>query len=165
VMHRVNRSFENFFRRVKSKETKAGFPRFKGDGWYDSFQYRQYGNGAKFDTQGRLALSKIGAVRICKDRLMMGTPKTCTIIRRANGWYACIACDTEPEPLPKTGKNVGIDVGLESFATLSNGEAISNPRLLRRAERQLKTAQRRVSRRKKGSERRKKPVSCWQKHI
>lgn len=86
----------------------------------------------------------------------MGTPKTCTLTRRADGWYACIACDTEPEPLPKTGKNIGIDVGLESFATLSNGETIANPRLLRRAERQLKTAQRRFSRRKKGSERRKK---------
>ena len=87
---------------------------------------------------------------------MTGTPKTVTLTRRADGWYACIACDTEPEPLPRTGESVGIDVGLESFATLSNGETIANPRLLRRAERQLKTAQRRVSRRKKGSERRKK---------
>ena len=156
VMHRVNRSFENFFRRVKTKEAKAGFPRFKGEGRYDSFQYRQYGNGAKFDVQGRLALSKIGAVRVCKDRLLTGTPKTVTITRRADGWYACIACETEPEPLPKTGKSIGIDVGLESFATLSNGETIANPRLLRHAERQLRTAQRRVSRRKKGSERRKK---------
>ncbi len=156
VMHRVNRSFENFFRRVKAKEAKAGFPRFKGEGWYDSFQYRQYGNGAKFNAQGRLALSKIGAVRVCKDRPLTGTPKTVTITRRADGWYACIACDTAIEPLPKTGQSIGIDVGLEFFATLSNGETVANPRLLRRAERQLKTAQRRVSRRKKGSERRKK---------
>lgn len=161
VMHRVNRSFENFFRRVKAKET-PGYPRFKGEGWYDSFCYRQFGDGrgAKFDACGRLSLSKIGAVRVCnsifKDRPLTGTPKTCTVTRRADGWYACIACDTEPEPLPKTGESVGIDVGLESFATLSNGETIANPRLLRHAERQLKTAQRRVSRRKRGSERRKK---------
>lgn len=165
VVHRVNRSFENSFRRVKAKEAKAGFPRFKGEGWYDSFCYRQFGDGrgAKFDSAGRLALSKIGAVRVCKDRPLTGTPKTCTLTRRADGWYACIVCDTEPEPLPVTGQSIGIDVGLESidvglesFATLSNGETIANPRLLRRAERQLKTAQRRVSRRKKGSERRKK---------
>ncbi len=156
VMHRVNRSFENFFRRVKAKEAKAGFPRFKGEGWYDSFQYRQYGNGAKFDSAGRLSLSKVGAIRVCRDRPMTGTPKTVTLARRADGWYACIACDAEPEPLPRAGESVGIDVGLESFATLSNGETIANPRLLRRAERHLKTAQRRVSRRKKGSERRKK---------
>ncbi len=155
VMHRVNRSFENFFRRVKSGET-PGYPRFKGEHWYDSFQYRQYGNGAKFDASGRLSLSKIGAVRVCKDRPLTGTPKTVSLTRRADGWYACIACDTEPEPLPKTGESVGADVGLEYFATLSNGETIANPRLLRRAERQLKTAQRRVSRRKRGSERRKK---------
>ncbi len=169
VMHRVNRSFENFFRRVKAGDKKIertpGYPRFKGENWYDSFCYRQYGNGAKFDSAGRLSLSKIGAVRVCnsifKDRPMAGTPKTCTITRRADGWYACIACDkitsdTEPELLPRTGESVGIDVGLESFATLSNGETIANPRLLRRAERQLKAAQRRVSRRKRGSERRKK---------
>lgn len=157
VMHRVNRSFENFFRRVKAGDT-PGYPRFKGENWYDSFQYRQFGDGrgAKFDSSGRLSLSKIGAIRVCKDRPLMGTPKTCTLTRRADGWYACIACDTEVEPLQKTGEDIGIDVGLESFATLSNGETIANPRLLRRAERQLKTAQRRVSRRKKGSERRKK---------
>ena len=155
VMHRVNRSFENFFRRVKAGDT-PGYPRFKGEHWYDSFQYRQYGNGAKFDAQGRLGLSKIGAVRVCKDRLLTGTPKTVAITRRADGWYACIACDTAPEPLPKTGDSIGVDVGLESFATLSNGETIANPRLLRHAERQLKIAQRRVSRRKTGSERRKK---------
>jgi len=162
VMHRVNRSFENFFRRVKAGDKKIertpGYPRFKGENWYDSFCYRQFGDGrgAKFDSAGRLSLSKIGAVRVCRDRPLTGTPKTCIITRRADGWYACIACDTEPEPLPRTGESVGIDVGLESFAALSNGETIANPRLLRRAERQLKTAQRRVSRRKKGSERRKK---------
>jgi len=157
VMHRANRSFENFFRRVKAKET-PGYPRFKGENWYDSFCYRQFGDGrgAKFDSAGRLSLSKIGAIRVCKDRPLTGTPKTCTLTRRADGWYACIACETEPEPLPRTGESVGIDVGLESFAALSSGETIANPRLLRRAERQLKTAQRRVSRRKKGSERRKK---------
>jgi len=157
VMHRVSRSFENFFRRVRSGEA-PGYPRFKGEHWYDSFCYRQFGDGrgAKFDADGRLSLSKVGAVRVCKDRPLTGTPKTCTVTRRADGWYACIACDTGPEPLPKTGETVGIDVGLESFATLSSGEAVPNPRLLRRAERRLKTAQRRVSRRRKGSGRRNK---------
>ena len=82
-MHRVNRSFENFFRRVKAKKAKAG---------------------TKFDSSGRLPLSRIGAVQVCKDRPMMGTPKTCTITRRADGWYACIACETETEPLSRTGE-------------------------------------------------------------
>ncbi len=62
------------------------------------------------------------------------------------------------QPLPETGQETGIDLGIESFATLADGTIIHNPRCYRRAERRLKTAQRRVSRRKKGSNRRRKAV-------
>ena len=154
VLHRVDRAYGAFFRRVKSGET-PGYPRFKGRGWYDSFTYPQWGNGAKLDN-GRLILSKIGALRIHNDRPLDGTPKTCTIVRKADGWYASIACEVEMSPLPPTGKAVGIDVGLESFATLSDGTQIANPRYYRAAERKLKQAQRRLSRRTKGSNRRRK---------
>jgi putative transposase len=155
VLRRVERSYQNFFRRLRQKKEKAGYPRFKGAGWYDSFTYRQWGNGVKF-IDGRLFLSKIGSLKVCADRPLSGIPKTCTIRRRADGWYACIVCEVEPSPLPPTGESVGIDVGLEHFATLSNGEQIPNPRLLRHAERRLKTAQRRLCRRQKGSNRRRK---------
>jgi putative transposase len=155
VLHRVERSYQNFFGRLREKKEKACFPRFKGAGWYDSFTYRQWGNGAKF-IDGRLFLSKIGSLKVCADRPLEGTPKTCTIRRRADGWYACVVCEVEPSPLPPTGESVGIDVGLESFATLSNAEQIDNPHFLRKAERKLKTAQRRLSRRQKGSHRRRK---------
>jgi putative transposase len=150
----VDKAFDAFFRRVKKGE-KAGYPRFRGFGWYDSFTFPQWGNGAKF-VEGRLVLSKIGSVRVFSDRPPHGKPKTCTIIRKADGWYASVVCEREPTPLPETGESVGVDVGIESFATLSNGESVPNPRLYRRAERALKTAQRRVSRRKKGSKRRAK---------
>lgn len=154
VLRRVDRAFQAFFRRVKAGE-KPGYPRFKGRGWYDSFTYPQWGNGAKLEG-GRLVLSKIGALRFHNDRPFEGTPKTCTIVRKADGWYACIVCEVAPSPLPPTGKAVGIDVGLESFATLSNGAQIANPRCYRAAERKLKQAQRRLSRRVKGSNRRRK---------
>jgi putative transposase len=104
----------------------------------------------------RLILSKIGAIRLHTDRPIESTPKTCTIIRKADGWYASIACEVALSPLPPSGKAVGIDVGLESFATLSNGETIANPRYYRAAERKLKQAQRRLARRVKGSNRRRK---------
>jgi putative transposase len=152
VLHRVDRAFQAFFRRVKAGET-PGYPRFKGRGWYDSFTYPQWGNGAKLVDE-RLILSKIGALRLHADRRLEGAPKTCTIIRKADGWYASIACEVAQMPLPPTGKAVGIDVGLESFATLSNGAQIANPRYYRAAERKLKQAQRRLSRRVKGSNRR-----------
>ncbi len=154
VLRRVDRAFQAFVRRVKAGQ-KAGYPRFKGRGWYDSFTYPQWGNGVTLD-KGRLALSKIGAIRLHTDRPLEGTPKTCTIVRKADGWYAHIACDVAPSPLPPTGKAVGVDVGLESFATLSNGTQIANPRFYRAAERKLKHAQRRLSRRVKGSHRRRK---------
>jgi putative transposase len=154
VLHRVDRSFVNFFRRCKTGE-KPGYPRFKGAGGYDSFTYRQWGNGVKIE-EGRLFLSKIGSIRLCKDRAFWGKPKTGTLIRRADGWYACIVCECAPCPFPETGETIGVDLGLERFATLSNGEPIENPKLYRRALKRLKTAQRRLSRRKKGSAGRKK---------
>jgi putative transposase len=77
-------------------------------------------------------------------------------LRRADGWYACIVCEYEPCPWPQTGQNVGIDLGIEAFATLDSGERIPNPRPLKRASRKLKFAQRRLSRRTKGSHRRRK---------
>jgi putative transposase len=65
---------------------------------------------------------------------------------------------------PKTGKRVGIDVGIENFATLSTGEAIANPEYLRESERELKTAQRKVARRSnKRSNRRRKAVKLLAK--
>lgn len=119
VLHRLQHAFDGFFRRLKAGQT-PGYPRFRGKGWYDSFTYRQWGNGAAME-RGRLVLSKIGAVRIVRDRPLQGTPKTCTIVRKADGWYAHIACEVAPEPLLLTGKAVGVDVGLERFATLSDG--------------------------------------------
>jgi putative transposase len=85
---------------------------------------------------------------------MEGTPKTVTISREADGWYACISCaDVAVQPLPPTGQETGIDLGIASFAALPDGTRIFHPGWYRQAERALKTAQRRVSRRKKGSRR------------
>jgi putative transposase len=97
-------------------------------------------------------------------RSLEGRPKTVTIAREADGYYVCFSCAEVPtHPLPSTGQETGIDLGLESFATLSDGTMIHNPRCYRKAERALKTAQRRVSRRKKGSNRRRKAVKLLAK--
>jgi putative transposase len=82
-----------------------------------------------------------------------------TISRKADGWYACFSCADVPiQPLPPTEQQTGIDLRLESFATLADGSQIANPRHYRKAERALKKAQRRVSRRTQGSHRRRKAV-------
>lgn len=155
VLHRSDKAFDAFFRRVKNGET-PGYPRFKGKHRYNSFTYPQAGFRLEGD---KLHLSKIGSVRVRLSRPIQGKVKTCTIRREVDGWYVVFTVETAPsEPLPKTGEMVGIDVGIETFARLSTGEYIENEQFIKNAERELKTAQRRVSRRKKGGSNRRKAV-------
>ena len=162
VLARLDRAFQAFFRRVKAGET-PGYPRFKSANQYNSFTYKKFGNGATLDN-GCLVLSKIGRLSVRWSRPLEGTPKTVTISRKADGWYVCCSCaEVLTQPLPLTGQETAIDLGLESFATLADGSQIANPRLFRVAELNLKRAQRRVSRRKKGSKRRRKAVKLLAK--
>jgi putative transposase len=150
VLARLDKTYQAFFRRVMAGE-KAGFPRYQARTRYHSFTYKEFGNGATLDN-GFLVLSKIGRIAVRWSRPLEGTPKTVTIIREADGWYVCFSCaDVPVRRLPGTGQETGIDLGIEAFATLSDGTRIFTPGWYRKAERALKTAQRRVSRRKKGS--------------
>ncbi len=158
VLARLDKTFQAFFRRLKAGE-KAGYPRFKPSARYTSFCFKEFGNGARLDN-GFLVLSKIGRMAVRWSRPLEGTPKTVMVSREADGYYVCFSCaDVPMQPLPPTRHETGIDLGLESFATLSTGERIFNPRCYRKAERRLKTAQRRMSRRKKGSHRRRKAIT------
>ena len=162
VLARLDKAFQAFFRRIREGQT-PGYPRFHGRARYNSLTYKEFGNGATLDN-GFLVLSKIGRIAVRWSRPLECTPKTVTVSREADGWYVCFSCaDVPMQPLPATGQETGIDLGLEAFATTSSGERIFNPRCYRRAERRLKTAQRRVSRRKKWSARRRKAVTLLAK--
>ena len=89
-----------------------------------------------------------------------------TVSREADGWYACVSCADVPiEPLPLTGNETGIDVGLKVFLVTADGETVENPRYHHKAEQSSRRAQRRLSRRKKGSKRWRKAVrQCAKKH-
>ncbi len=155
VQVRVDLAFKAFFRRVKNGED-PGYPRFKGYGRYDSLTYKQLGFGIK---DGKLHLAKIGDIKIKLHRPIEGKIKTCTIRRMPTGkWFACLSVEIEDAPLPpwKDGSVVGIDVGLASFATLSNGEKIDNPRFFRKEEKALAKAQRKRDKLPKGSSLRRK---------
>ena len=144
VLHRLDTAFQAFFRRVKNGE-HPGYPRFQGTDRYNSFTYPQVGEhgGAVLDG-GVLSLSKIGRLRLRRHRPIEGTPKTVTIRREADGWYACISCADMPiEPLPATGHETGIDVGLKVFLITAAGQIVETPRHYRTAERRLAKAQRR----------------------
>jgi len=155
VSDRVDKSFKNFFRRVKDKSCrKKGFPRFKSQ--VHSITYSQF--GFKMLSDKRLHLSTIGNIPIILHRLPKGKIKTLTAKRnRANQWFACFACEVEiPKVKHPSKKQVGIDVGIENLATLSDGNVIENPRFLIKSEKRLKRLQRRLNRKVKGSANRQK---------
>jgi putative transposase len=110
---------------------------------------------------GARSLSKIGRIPLRVHRPLLGTPKAVTISWEAEGWYACLSCAEVPRytPLPPTGQETGIDVGLKVvLITTAAGDGVETPRHYRQAERRLRTAQRRVARRRQGSNRRRKAV-------
>jgi putative transposase len=148
VAARVDLAFAGFFRRVEVGE-EPGYPRFRGRGRYDSFCYP--GSGFTVDG-GHVVLSKLGRLKAVLHRPIAGTIKTCTVRRTSTGkWYVTFSCEVEPVALDPCSSAVGLDVGLSSFATLSSGEKIANPRFLRSDERRLKRAQRRREKAAKGS--------------
>jgi putative transposase len=163
VLKRLDRGFQNFFRTVREGADKAGFPRFKARHRYKSFTYPQGGWKLEGD---KLTLSKIGSMRLRLSREVEGKIKTVTIKRQVDGWFCIFAVEESYSPyIPKTGESVGIDVGVENFATLSTGGVIGNPKYLREAERELKIAQRKVSKKKlRGSNRRKAAHLLARKH-
>jgi putative transposase len=158
VLHRLDKTFRAFFRRVENGET-PGYPRFQGNDRYHSFTYPQMGvhGGGALDGS-ILTLSKIGRIPFRIHRPLEGTPKTVTISKEADGWYVSISCaDVPAHPLP--GHESGIDVGLKVFLVTADGAIVDSARHYRTAEKQLAKAQRRVSRRKKASMRRRKAVT------
>jgi putative transposase len=165
VLARLDKTYQAFFRRVKHGEEPraAGFPRFQGRDRYHSFTYKAYGNGARLDN-GFLVLSKIGRIAVRWSRPLEGTPKTVTVSKAADGWYVSCSCAEVPtQPMPSTGRETGLDVGLKVFLITADGDVVANPRHYRKSERDLKKAQQRVSKRKKGSTRRKKAVKLLAK--
>src|SRR5437763_14759642 len=122
----IDLAFKAFFRRLREQAEEPGYPRFKGKNRYDSFTFPQSGFSLSHDN--RVCLSKIGSIKMVYHRPMRGKIKTLTIHRSSTGkWYASFSCDVEPERLPQRPEQVGIDVGLKTFATLSDGTEIENP--------------------------------------
>ena len=153
VLKRLDKAFDAFFRRVKNGQT-PGYPRFKSGDRYDRITYPQGG----YEIIGnRLHLSKIGHIKIKAHRKMQGKIKTCTIKREGQQWYAILVCEYEHDPsmtFHPSEEAVGIDLGVKSFAVLSTGQTIENPRILRKFEEQIKAAHQKIHRRQKGSHRR-----------
>jgi putative transposase len=162
TVRRVQRAFDGFFQRLKAGQS-PGYPRFKGRGWFDSVELDN-GDGGKWDsiphpTVTRVRLLGVGHVRVHQHRPAQGRVKTITVKREADRWYVILSCDDVPaEPMKPTGAGVGIDMGVVSFLTTSDGAHVPNPRPLAAAIYQLAAAQQSLSRKERGSNRRHKTV-------
>jgi putative transposase len=139
----------------KRKGPKLGAPRFRSR--RDNRQAIRFTRNARFAVTpgGKLRLPKIGDVPVVWSRDLPSDPSSVTVILDAAGRYhASFVVDHADAPLPPTDAEVGIDLGLASFAITSAGRMIENPRYLRKAERRLRRAQQSLSRKEKGSKNR-----------
>jgi putative transposase len=141
-LRNLDRAYVNFF------EKRAEYPKFKSKHGKQSIRYPQ-----RFKVNGkRIYLPKVGWVKAIFHRPIEGEMKNCTVSKTKSGkYFVSIQCELEvadPEPKPT---QVGIDLGLATFATLSTGEKIDKPKYLHRSERRLKLRQRRLSHKRKGS--------------
>ena len=145
----------------RRKGPKLGAPRFRSR--RDDRQTVRFTKNARFTrnarfavtTGGKLRLPKIGDVPVRWSRELPSEPSSVTVVLDAAGRYhASFVVDSDDAPLPPADVEVGIDLGLASFAVTSAGRVIENPRYLRNAERRLKRAQQSLSRKEKGSKNR-----------
>ncbi|MEJ1179566.1 MULTISPECIES: RNA-guided endonuclease InsQ/TnpB family protein [unclassified Pseudarthrobacter] len=161
TLRRLDRAFQAFFRRIKTGEKKAGYPRFKGAGYFDTVVHRN-GDGAKWDshqTQARVRFQGVGDIKVKQHRAVTGRVKTVSAKREGRHWYITLSADQElPAPLPKTGAVVGIDLatGPNGLAYTSLGERIDNPAFGKASLSRLAEANQAMSHTKRGSNRRRK---------
>jgi len=147
VLRNLDRAYANFF------EGRAEYPKFKNRRDKQSFGVPQH---FTLDAeQGWLTLPKLTPLRIVVHRPVKGALMSVIISRSPSGrYFASILCEVEVKdrPFKRKGKEIGLDLGLKSFAVTSDGEKIDSPRPLRRAEKKLCRLQRQLSRKQKGSQ-------------
>ena len=159
TLRRLGTVFDGFFNRVKAG-AKAGYPRFKPYTRFDQVMFVA-GDGSKWEPRGsgkwaHATFRAVGTVKVQQHRPVRGTVKTLTLKREGRRWYVIVTADTEPEPLPATGRAVGADVGVARFLTTSDGEVVGSPRFLGKSAGVIADLQRRKERAKPGSGNRKR---------
>jgi putative transposase len=142
----VDLAFRAFFKR-------GGFPRFKGRSWFKSIAWTDR-NGWRV---GRDFIGKgLGRIRIRQHRPLPSVPVLARIKREGRHWFLFLTCRIECQSANDNGESVGLDLGLSSFAALSDGTLIPNARQARSRHAKLKRLQRALARRQRGSNRRRK---------
>ncbi|MFJ3213251.1 RNA-guided endonuclease InsQ/TnpB family protein [Streptomyces flaveolus] len=154
----LDAAYKNFFDSVRGKRRgrKVGPPRFKSK--KDTRQsIRLNANAFSVQDDGTVYVAKVGNLKVVWSRRLPTAPRSVTVTKDSSGrYFLSFVVDTEPDVLAKAETEAGIDLGLSTFAVLSDGRKIDSPRFLRRAEKKLKRLQRELSRKAKGSKNRAK---------
>ena len=141
VQLNLNKAYKSFF------QSKLGFPNFKSKKTAQSYKTNNQ-KGLITILNGKIKLPKIGWVKVKAHRQPKGLIKSATISKTATGkYFISILCEEEIIPFPKSDSRLGIDLGLENFAILSNGEKIGNPKFLTSLSKKLAKEQKILSRR------------------
>jgi putative transposase len=156
TLRRLDKSYQNFFRRCRQGSKKPGFPRFKGRDHFDSVEFPTYGDGIRL-VKNRLRVQHIGMIRARVHRPVKGEVKTASLKREADKWFVVLSCDLGAVAVPHSQlPATGIDLGLEAFLTTSDGRRVANPRYQKVELPKLSRLQRATSRKKKGGRNRRK---------
>jgi putative transposase len=147
TLRRLDRAFQGFFQRVRAGR-RAGYPRFKSAARWNSVDFVDRDGARWRDPAGRWAVAYfqgVGQVKVKAHRLVIGRVKTLRLKREARRWYVIVVAEQRPSPLPTTGREIGLDVGVARFAATSDGQVVANPRFLAAAAGELAVAQRVLS--------------------
>ncbi|MEJ8632409.1 transposase [Streptomyces sp. MS2.AVA.5] len=151
TLRRLDKAFAAFFCRIKAGD-KPGYPRFRGVNWFDTVDFPRDGDGCRWeatphDRVTRVRFQGVGQVKVNQHRAVVGEVKTVSVKREGRKWFVVLTAEQpQPEPLPATGSVAGIDLGIASFLTDSNGVHVPNPRHARKAAARLEVAQQALSR-------------------
>jgi len=158
TLRRLDWAFAAFYRRCRAGQ-RPGYPRFRSRTRWDSLQWEDH-NGWRLDPAAkRLHLMRIGGIKMRLHRPIRGTPKAITVRREGRRWWVTIRCvDVPAEPLPATGRQVGIDLGVTVLVATSDGTLITNDRHAQRAANRLARAQRELATKQRGSQHRRRAV-------
>jgi putative transposase len=171
VLKQVDVAYANFFRRVKNKEEKVGFPRFKSHLRFKSICFPQVDKdlssvgGIRILKNNSIKIFKIpGYVKVIWHRPFEGRCAQIRICRDGDKYFLVLSCKDIPRKvLPVTGNTIGIDLGISSFITTDSGERISHPRAYRSAKETLAEKNRKLALKQRGSLNRRKALSALQK--
>ena len=156
IMKRLHRALDRFFK-FRRRGDRCGFPRFKGANQWHIIEFRDFTNYLK-DGYFHAGKQCGGNIRTVVHRLLQGKFLFARIVKRPSGWYLQCVCEVETEPLPATGRAVGLDMGLKAIVADSEGHIVPHPQHLKAELKNLAHSQRLLARKTKGSHRRRKQV-------